>query len=162
LNIATVSKRYRFITSLRQLYAFEKQLESSGSRNEKIKEVWTFTYQEFVKAKENNLIIHDSDLKRWATRKSNELSLEKFTASKMWLWRFKQQYRIVSRKITKFFTRNYSKERDDQISTANLFINSSKLLVQDYTDCEIFNTDLSGFNKKIHSGVRLNLKVLDM
>jgi hypothetical protein len=111
-----------------------------------------------VKAKENNLIIHDSDLKRWAIRKSNELSPEKFTVSKMWLWRFKQQYRIVSRKITKFVTRNYSKERDDQISTANLFVNSSKLLVQDYTDCEIFNTDQSGFNKEIHSGRTLEFK----
>jgi hypothetical protein len=87
-----------------------------------LREIWTYTYQEFIKVKENNLIIHDSDLKRWAIKKGNEISLQNFTASNMWLWRFKQQYGIVSRKITKFVTRNYSKDRADQISTANLFV----------------------------------------
>jgi hypothetical protein len=37
------------------------------------------------------------------------------------------QYRIVLQKITKFATRNYSKERADQISAANLFVSSTKL-----------------------------------
>jgi hypothetical protein len=123
-----------------------------------LREVWTYTYQEFIKAKENNLIIHDSDLKRWAIKRRNEISLQNFTASNMWLWRFKQQHRIVSRKITKFVTRNYSKERADQISTANLFVNSTKLFLQSYTDNQIYNTDQSGFNKEIHSGRTLEFK----
>jgi hypothetical protein len=66
LSLTTVSNRYRFVTSLAQLYKFEHQLETSGTRNEMLREIWTYTYQEFIKAKENNLIIHDSDLKRWA------------------------------------------------------------------------------------------------
>jgi hypothetical protein len=97
-------------------------------------------------------------LKRWAIKKGNEISLQNFTASNMWLWRFKQQYRIVSRKITKFVTRNYSKDRADQIYTANLFVNSTKLLLQNYTDNQIYNTDQSGFNKEIHSGRTLEFK----
>jgi hypothetical protein len=80
-------------------------------------------------------------LKRWAIKKLNEISLQNFDASKRWIWKFKHQHRIVSRKITKFVTRNYSKERDDQISTANLFVNSTKLLLKDFTDDQIYNID---------------------
>ncbi len=45
LSLATVSKRFRFVTSLKQLYRFEHQIETSGTRNEMIKDVWTYTYQ---------------------------------------------------------------------------------------------------------------------
>ncbi len=63
LSLTTVSNRYRFVTSLAQLYKFEHQIETSGTRNEMLRDVWIYTYQEFIKAKGNNLIIHDSDLK---------------------------------------------------------------------------------------------------
>ena len=45
LSLTTVSNRYRFVTSLPQLYNFEKQLEKSGTRHDVLREVWTYTYQ---------------------------------------------------------------------------------------------------------------------
>ena len=36
LNLSTVSKRYRFVTSVRQLYKWEKQILTGGSRNDKL------------------------------------------------------------------------------------------------------------------------------
>jgi hypothetical protein len=69
-----------------------------------------YTFQEFMSAKDKNLIIHDYDLKRWALYKKRENGLENFIASHDWLWRFKSQNRIVSRKITQFVTSSYSRE----------------------------------------------------
>jgi hypothetical protein len=43
---------------------FEKQIESRGSRNDKLNEIWTCTFQEFKNAKDEKLIIHDFDLQR--------------------------------------------------------------------------------------------------
>jgi hypothetical protein len=97
-------------------------------------------------------------LKRWAIKKRNEISLQNFNASERWIWKFKHQHRIVSRKITKFVTRNHSKERDDQILTANLFVNSTKLFLKNFTDDQIYNTDQSGFTKIVHSGRILEFK----
>jgi len=57
LSLTTVSIRYRFVTSLPQLYDFKKQLETSGTRHDMLREVWTYTYNEFINAKKNNLII---------------------------------------------------------------------------------------------------------
>ncbi len=126
LTLATVSKRFRFVYSIQQLKNFEKQIENYGSREEKIKDIWNYTFNEFIKAKNNCLTVHDNDLKRWALKRNMEITLPNFTASHSWLWRFKTQNRIVSRKITKFVTRNYSKERMDFIKTANLFVDSTK------------------------------------
>jgi len=58
---------------VQQLYEFEKQVKTQGSRNDKLKEIWTYTFQEFMSAKDKNLIIHDYDLKRWALYKEERM-----------------------------------------------------------------------------------------
>ena len=158
LNLSTVSKRYRFVTSVRQLYKWEKQILTGGSRNDKLQEIWLYTFMEFKKAKDNKFIVHDSDLKRWAMKKKIEINLESFTASSSWLWRFKNHYNIVSRKITKFVSDYYSKTKVDIIGNADLFISSAKLFLRNFTDDNTYNTDQSGFNKEIHSGRTLEIR----
>jgi hypothetical protein len=51
LSLGTVSHQFRFITSVQQLYEFEKQVETQGSRNDKLKEIWSYTFQEFMSAR---------------------------------------------------------------------------------------------------------------
>jgi hypothetical protein len=151
-SVATVSNRFRYIKSKQQLYEFEKQIEQGGSRNDKLNEIWLFTFQEFKKAKDMKLIVHDNDLQRWAMKKKFELQLENFTASHNWLWKFRSHYRIVSRKITKFVTSRYSKEKIDIIESADLFVNSAKLFLRNFSNENIYNTDQSSFSKEMHSG----------
>jgi hypothetical protein len=158
LKLSTVSKKFRFVTSVQQLYKWEKQIQAGGSRNDKIQEIWLYTFMEFKNAKDNKFIVHDSDLKRWAMKKKIEINLESFTASSSWLWRFKNHYNIVSRKITKFVSDSYSKTKVDIIGTADLFVSSTKLFLQNFTDDNIYNTDQSGFNKEIHSGRTLEIR----
>jgi hypothetical protein len=74
LSLATVSKRYRFVTSTQQLYSFEKQIEQSGSRVDKLKEIWLYTVQQFKEAKNKSLIVHDNDLRRWAIKRKLKLN----------------------------------------------------------------------------------------
>jgi hypothetical protein len=45
LSLSTVYKRYRFVTSRQQPRIWEKQIEISGSRNDKLKEIWNFTIE---------------------------------------------------------------------------------------------------------------------
>jgi hypothetical protein len=151
LSLQSVSKRFRFVTSIRQLRKFEKQIEESGSRYDKLKEIWSYTFQEFKAAKENKLIVHDNDLQRWETKKKLELNLESFKASKKWLWKFKSYHRIVSRKITRFVSSRHTKEKSEILATANLFVNSTKLFLQNFADDDVYNSDQSGFSKEIHS-----------
>jgi hypothetical protein len=146
------------VTSLTQLYDFEKQLETSGTRHDMLREVWTHTYNEFINAKNNNSIIHYWDLKWWAIK--NEISLQNFSVSNIWIWKFKRYYRIVSWKITKFVTRNYFREKDDKISTANMFVNSTKLFLQNFSDNQYTIQINLGSTRKFTLDVRLIIEVL--
>ncbi len=83
-------------------------------------------------------------------KKRGEINLENFNASPAWLWRFKSHYRKV-------VTSRYSREKFDIIGSADLFINSSKIFMQNYPDENIYNTDQSGFNREIHSGRTLEI-----
>ena len=158
LSVQTVSQRYRFVTSSQQLYEFEKQIDGSGTRNDMLKEIWSHTFQEFTNAKDNNLIVHDWDIKRWATKKKIEIGMQNFTASSRWLWKFKRHYRIVSRRITRFVTSSYSKEKVNIIASANRFVDSTRLFLENFSDDQVYNTDQSGFQKELHSGRTLDFK----
>jgi hypothetical protein len=81
-----------------------------------------------------------------------------FTASPAWLWKFKRHYRIVSRKITRFVTSLYLREKFDIIGFAGFFVDSSKIFMQNYPDENIYNTDQSDFNREIHSGRTLEFR----
>ena len=60
--------------------------------------------------------------------KKYELRLDIFKASEEWIRKFKSNHRIVSRKITKFISHNYTKEELDINQTAKDFVNENKHL----------------------------------
>jgi hypothetical protein len=39
LSLSSISTRFHFVTSIQQLYEFKKQIESHGSRNDKVNEI---------------------------------------------------------------------------------------------------------------------------
>jgi hypothetical protein len=60
--LTSVQSRYRYVTSEIQLYRWERQIESHGSRHDKLREIWEYTLNEFKKAVDKLLPIHDHDL----------------------------------------------------------------------------------------------------
>jgi hypothetical protein len=103
-SFSAVHHRFRFVTSQSLLYRFKQQIEAEGTRNDKLKTIASYTLAEFCRAKSMLLPIHDADLRRWAMCKQREVRLDGFVASKTWLWSFKKDNNIVSRKITHFVT----------------------------------------------------------
>jgi hypothetical protein len=79
--LTLVKSRHRYVTSETQLYIWEKQIMSHGSRYDKLQEIWKHTFNEFKKAVDKLLPIHDHDLQIWARKKARELNFD-FAASK--------------------------------------------------------------------------------
>jgi len=114
--------KFRKISSECQLRRWEEQLQSDGSRTDKLAYIFKFTYDKFTAAVESGFMVHDIDIKRWALQAQEEIGNLNaiFKATHSWVSRFKKTHPIVSRKITNFVTRkiledfiNLQKTTDD-------------------------------------------------
>ena len=157
-GLGSVKSRFRFVTSLKQLRRFDKQIQNGGSRIDKFKSITDYTYEMYKNARNKKLIVKDVDLRRWALKKKNEVKLDNFKASKEWIRKFKINHRVVSRKITKFVTHSFSKSEADILIKANNFVGNSKQYFTEDKLSSIFNSDQSGFSYEIHSGRTLDDK----
>ncbi|XP_026673599.1 uncharacterized protein LOC113464962 [Ceratina calcarata] len=156
LSVGTVKNKYKKVTSLKQLCRWKEQIDNGGSRNDKLECIAKATLTKFMEARNQKMIVHDIDLKRWALQENQKLNLERFQATTHWLWNLKTKYGIVSRKTTKFVTRNYNENVDIINKSAENFILDVRQYFQNHEEACIYNTDQSGFQLEMHSGRTLS------
>ncbi len=152
----SVANRYRFVKSERQLYRFKDQVENFGSREEKLKQVWHHTLENFKNARVKKLIVHDNDLRRWGLKAAGRINFLQFKASRSWVYKFKKANGICSRKITKFVSTKFVQETENIVRNANAFLETAKTSFPSYRLDHIFNTDQSGFNYEMTTGRTLS------
>ena len=113
-----------------------------------------YTSNRFIEATERGEIVPDIDLRRWAliAHKNFMNSDARFKASKKWVNKFRRAHRITSRKITKFIIRKTLEDLKDLTKTAVEFINYVKSVINDIGLENVYNSDHSGLQFKMHSG----------
>nr|XP_012147706.1 PREDICTED: uncharacterized protein LOC105663441 [Megachile rotundata]XP_012147707.1 PREDICTED: uncharacterized protein LOC105663441 [Megachile rotundata] len=146
LAFKTVQKRYRKLSTVGQLYRWEKHVNIGGSRINKLKLLAQKTIARFIEMRNRKIPIHDIDLRRWALQENEIVNLPGFQASYHWVWNIKHKYNIVSRKITKLVTRNYTNNLSEINAAADNFVQHVKQHFEFYGKENIFNTDQSGFH----------------
>jgi hypothetical protein len=134
---------------------FRKYISENGTTAQKFQEIKNHVFNDFKRARNNFLIIHDCDLQRWAKNKARELDFE-FKASNSWLSRFKKRNGIVSRKVNKILSTNYVQDQETIKQSANEFLNNSKQVMRSLDESNTFNSDQSGFNYILTSGRTLS------
>jgi len=151
-SLSTVQHRFKKVKSLPQLYQWELSLQKGGTHREKLLYISEYVLEKFRNANDENKIIHDLDLRRWALEAKEEINFLHFKAGATWILNFKRKHGIVSRKITKFINRS-SKTNQEQLQIAcQEFISSVKSFIDLFEIQNIYNADESGFNLEIHSG----------
>ncbi|XP_076288088.1 uncharacterized protein LOC143212802 [Lasioglossum baleicum] len=158
LNFQTVKNKFKKLRRLSDLYRWEEQINKGGCRYDKLKAIAHAILQKFIVARNNKMSVHDIDLRRWATNENLSINLAEFQASSFWLWKFKENYNIVSRKTTKHVTRHHSNHLTDLIAAAEDFVCHVKGYFENYGASNIFNSDQSGFQLELHSGRTLSHK----
>lgn len=153
-RIETVKQKYKSVQSVRQLRRWAHQHNKGGTYLEKLARISEYTLQNMRTAIDAGIIIHDIDLRKWALLAQKEIGHEdvRFKASHTWLWRFKKQHRIVSRKVNKFVTRKTVQEEAILQENGEKFVHDVKLLIEKYGSENVYNSDQSGFQLEIHSG----------
>jgi len=153
-----VKRRFRKVSSLRQLRRWEIQVNEGGSRYHNLKQISEYILNNFNIALEKGIIIHDIDLARWAVRAQEDLNVPGFKASMRWIQKFKVIHNIVSRKITKFVTKKSILANVELEEKCNSFIENVKYQITQYGAENIYNSDQSGFQLELHAGRTLAYK----
>lgn len=157
-SLSSVQKSFKKVKSTRQLYRWKKYVEKGGSNRDKWLEIAEHVLCKFSAAMDNNRIVHDVDIRRWALEANAIVKLENFKASEHWIAQFKNSNRIISRKITKFVGRTYGQEKENLETVATNFINSVKPYIELCGAENVYNADESGFNLELHSGRTLGYR----
>ena len=109
---------------------FRKCLASGGTKRYKINKIDAFVYESFENARGKLLSVHDIDLRRWGLRKAKEIFLNDFVAGEKWLFNFKHQYNICSRKITKLATKRKVQNEQEIYKSANHFVSNTQKIIK--------------------------------
>ncbi|RWS00195.1 hypothetical protein B4U80_14804, partial [Leptotrombidium deliense] len=138
--------KHTFLKRKQQLTDWKRYDENGGTYTQKVIAINSFVYEQYCDAKSRLCAVHDINFRAWAIRKARELNLNKFKASKKWLWNFKVSHRIASRKITKVVSRKYKGNCTNIMNRASRFVEETNSIICGYDRDNVFNTDQSGFN----------------
>lgn len=154
LSLESVQQKFRKVLSVKQLRRWAHTLHKGGTYREKVARICDITLENFKKAVDNGLIIHDKDIRRWALQAQQEIGHEhfRFRASRAWLAKFKSKHRIVSRKVNQFVTRKTLENVNELKTKADEFVASVKQEIANVGVQNVYNSDQSGFQLEIHSG----------
>jgi len=158
-SLSAVMNRYRYVKSVDDLKNFERSVHRGQSYREKATIISCHVFEKFLDARRKMLPVHDNDLRRWAIEKGCEVKACSFRASDTWIFRFKKDYGITSRKITKFVNARSVMNQVDIENAAMCFVHDCReeFEVGGFARNEIFNSDQSGFQKELHAGRSLDV-----
>lgn len=154
LGLGSVKQKFKRVQSIRQLRRWAHNLNKGGTYKEKLARICAYTLENFKAAVDAGLIVHDSDLKRWALHAQKEIGHTdfRFKASRTWINSFKAAHRIVSRKINKFVTSKTIEDGTVLEQQIRKFVDDVKENIKTYGLSNTFNADQSGFQLEMHSG----------
>lgn len=76
LSIKTVANRFKKVQSARQLRRWANQINKGGTYMEKLKRISEYTIKNLKNAIDAGLIVHDTDIRRWALQAKTEIGHE--------------------------------------------------------------------------------------
>src|SRR6185437_6353552 len=149
-KFSVVQRRFRWIKQQCMIPRILSAVEKNGNFRQKYADISKAVLAKYKDARRQLHPVHDTDLKKWAVDAARAIGI-KFTASSYWIFKFKRQHRISSRKVTTRCTRR-------QLGTAEAIAQSAitfraKVLEEapKYQNNHIFNNDQSGFNYEMAS-----------
>jgi hypothetical protein len=77
---SSFQNHFRRVKNRSYIGRFHSYLQNQGTKIQKYREIDSFVYQSFGKARSEFLFIHDIDLKRWGLQKARELGDGSFIA----------------------------------------------------------------------------------
>ena len=135
-----------------------RSAKNTSNRMQKMKELKEMLIVKFDQARETGLSVRYWNIEEWAFDLAKMLNLDRFKCSKSFVTKFKEEYRIVSRHVTKFTTKAKLKNQDKLLEDSRKFVAEINELLPDYKSNRVFNTDQTRIDFEPTSASTLNRK----
>lgn len=130
----------------RMLTRFKNIVENNGNYKMKVLEINESVLEKFNYARNRHHPVHDKDLRRWALHIAKSINFE-FKASLSWVYRFKKENQISSRKA-KIISSRSIQNQEEILNAAKEF--QELIKTESWKWPIVLNTDQMGFNKELH------------
>lgn len=158
-TFTSVKTKFRKLTSDRMLRKWAKQVDDGHyPKWEAIKIIERSTFDRFLEERAQGNILHDYNLQRIMLEEAKKINFEKFKASQSFVDSFKQKFKIVSRKVTKFVTRTNIVEASVTQERGTQFVHKIKLLKEVDPRIVLVNLDQSGLQLEMTYGRTLAIE----
>ena len=106
----------RFVPRLDELTRWKKEIINGGTKYDKSEAIKKWTYKRFQDARERKQHITTEGLRTWALQGVMQYESGNFTfeTSPAWIKRFKKEFRIVQRRVTKYIKQT-NRRSEEQI-----------------------------------------------
>jgi len=145
-KMSTIQHNFRKVTSYTDLVVMREILRGGQRKHAMYRQIREHVYSKFLEFQAAHLPIHDCDLQSWALAKATEVGCDSFSASDKWVFKFKKQFGIRSRKTTKFVTKSDVEEEMEIADKAEAFRLDFQRKVRCNRYYQIFNADQVGIN----------------
>ena len=103
------------LTRMDELKRWEREIKSGGTRIDKIITIKNWVYIRFVKARASKTPVTTRNIQEWAMQAARQFISEDFSfnASPTWVLKFKREYHIGQRKVTRYIKPTEAKSLDN-------------------------------------------------
>ncbi|CAF1124292.1 unnamed protein product [Didymodactylos carnosus] len=158
IAFTTVQREFPRVKYPMQLARFRADVENDGNRRQKLSRLELSVLEKFKQARDTNLPVHDTDIRRWSLTQAAVEGIDNFLASDKWLSNFKRRNNIGSRKVTKFVAKHKIFHKQEIHQAGEEFVSEVKKILPKYKLECIFNIDQSGFHYEFTSNRTLSFR----
>lgn len=133
----------------RTIYRMKNYVENEGNRNQKIQQIKSAVFENFLAARRDGIPVHDTDLQAWAIEANQKIQCRQFTASKHFITNFKTKFGITGRKITKLVSKQKLENSETIENQAMEFVHFVSEKMMNCNPNYIINSDQCGFSKEL-------------
>ncbi len=154
----TVQHEFPRVKYPMQLARFREYVQNDGNRRQELSRLELSVLENFKQARDANLPVHETDIRRWSLTQAAVEGIDNFLASDKWLSNFKRRNNIRSRKVTKFVAKHEVFHKQEIHQAGEEFVSEVKKILPQYKLEYIFNIDQSGFHYEFTSNRTLSFR----
>ena len=140
------------LTRMDELKRWEKEIQRGGTQFDKSNTIKKWLYNRFVESRAAKIPVMTRNIQAWAMQAARQFESSSFTfyASYSWVARFKKEFHIGQRRVTRYIKPTEAKSLDDVLKALKEYEQEYASVIPKYDQDFVINTDQIGCEYRIN------------